>query len=164
MYSPMSSNRSEIVCAFDIGKKNPARTIMELRRDAIKILNIAKLDWSVSNWERAVSRDIASYAYTTVLLEHQPRRSPYSKFVYFIKGLLYNTSTRVKCVSPIMSGGTYRNRKRASVQVFLYWMSVFEIDPPRHKKLDDVADSFNLAMRYILDKWDVVYAPYVKKM
>ncbi|AAF17995.1 gp112R [Rabbit fibroma virus] len=160
----MLNNRSEIVCAFDVGKKNPARTIMEVRRDKIRILNISKLDWSATNWERVVFKDIASYTYTTVLLEHQPRQSPYSKFVYFIKGLLYGTPTRVKCVSPVMSGGVYRNRKRAFVQVFLYWMSVFGIDPPSHKKLDDVADSFNLAMRYILDKWDVVYSPYVKKM
>ncbi|CAC21352.1 114R protein [Yaba-like disease virus] len=152
----------EVVCAFDLGKKNPARTIFEINGNSIKLIDISKLDWS-TNWEKKVADDISKYNYTSVLLERQPKRSPYVKFIYFIKGFLYNTFTKVICVSPVMSGKSYKDRKKRSIEVFLNWMTVFGLKKniPK-KKLDDVADSFNLAMRYILNKWKISYKPYIK--
>ncbi|ASK51320.1 Holliday junction resolvase [Eptesipox virus] len=155
--------QKEIICAFDIGAKNPARTIIEINNNNIKIIDISKLDWS-TDWEKKIAKDVSQYKYTTVLLERQPRRSPYVKFIYFIKGFLFNTSTKVICVSPVMSGNSYRDRKRRSVETFLIWMNTFNLRNavPNRKKLDDVADSFNLVMRYILDKYNIMYTPYIK--
>ncbi|QHR82654.1 Holliday junction resolvase [Brazilian porcupinepox virus 1] len=155
------SEHKEIICAFDIGAKNPARTILEVNNNSIKIIDISKLDWSI-DWERRIARDISQYEYTSVLLERQPRRSPYVKFIYFIKGFLFNSNINVLCVSPVMSGNSYRDRKRRSVETFIKWMDIFGLYDfiPNRKKLDDVADSFNLAMRYILDKWNISHLPY----
>ncbi|AAL69850.1 SPV111 putative DNA processing protein [Swinepox virus] len=162
----MSNNhyRKEIICAFDIGAKNPARTILEIENNIIRIIDISKLDWS-TDWEKKVARDISQYDYTSVLLERQPRRSPYVKIIYFIKGYLYNTRSKVICVSPVMTGDSYRERKRRSVETFLNWMNVFGIMDfiPDRRKLDDVADSFNIAMRYILDKLNIKYYSYINR-
>ncbi|ADT91141.1 Holliday junction resolvase [Cotia virus SPAn232] len=160
---PAPKEQKEIICAFDIGAKNPARTIIEIENNSIKIIDISKLDWSI-DWEKRIARDISQYQYTLVLLERQPKRSPYVKFVYFIKGFLYNTNTNVICVSPVMSGNSYKDRKRRSVETFKNWMEIFGLYDlvPNRKKLDDVADSFNLAMRYILNKWNIKYIPYIK--
>ncbi|AST09333.1 holliday junction resolvase [Murmansk poxvirus] len=165
-HSQMSKRdyKSEIICAFDIGAKNPARTILEVRDHEVRIIDISKLDWS-ADWERRIAKDLSQYEYDTVLLERQPRRSPYVKFIYFIKGFLYHSSnTRVICVSPVMSGNSYRDRKKRSVEAFLDWMDAFQMrdSVPDRRKLDDVADSFNLAMRYVLDKWNTKYTPYNK--
>ncbi|URQ22641.1 Holliday junction resolvase [Monkeypox virus] len=161
---PMSKKdySSEIICAFDIGAKNPARTVLEVKDNSVRVLDISKLDWS-SDWERRIAQDLSQYEYTTVLLERQPRRSPYVKFIYFIKGFLYHTSAaKVICVSPVMSGNSYRDRKKRSVEAFLDWMDTFGLrdSVSDRRKLDDVADSFNLAMRYVLDKWNTNYTPY----
>ncbi|QDJ95102.1 Holliday junction resolvase [Hypsugopox virus] len=159
-----SMAQKEIICAFDIGAKNPARTIIEVCNGNIKIIDISKLDWS-TDWEKKIARDVSQYNYTTVLLERQPKRSPYVKFIYFIRGFLFNTSAKVICVSPVMSGNSYRDRKRRSVETFLLWMNTFNLrnSVPLRKKLDDVADSFNLAMRYILNKFNIEYTPYIKR-
>ncbi|AEN03715.1 holliday junction resolvase [Yokapox virus] len=158
-------SNSEIICAFDIGAKNPARTILEVRGQEVRIIDISKLDWS-SDWEKRIAKDLSQYEYNTVLLERQPRRSPYVKFIYFIKGFLYHNSSNIKviCVSPVMSGNSYRDRKKRSVEAFLDWMNAFGMRDyvPDRRKLDDVADSFNLAMRYVLDKWNTNYIPYNK--
>ncbi|AAR07470.1 114R [Yaba monkey tumor virus] len=153
----------EVVCAIDVGVKNPARTIFEISDNGIKIIDISKLDWS-SDWEKKLANDISHNNYTFVLLERQPKRSPHLKFIYFVKGLLHNTSTNVVCVSPVMNGSSYRDRKKKSIDVFLNWMTVFGLKNfiPK-KKLDDVADSFNLAMRYALNKWKICYDPYIKR-
>nr|WGO62738.1 Holliday junction resolvase [Wadden Sea poxvirus] len=153
----------EIVCAFDIGAKNPARTILEITNNGIKIIDISKLDWSY-DWENRIAYDISQYEYNTVLLERQPKRSPYVKFIYFIKGFLYiRNCTKVICVSPVMSGNSYKDRKRRSINEFIKWMKVFKLnDYIPKRKLDDVADSFNLAMRYVLDKFNLFYIPYKK--
>ncbi|AWU47157.1 Holliday junction resolvase [Sea otter poxvirus] len=146
-------NNKLIVSAFDIGVKNPARTVLEIHNNKVRILDITKLDWS-SNWEQTIARDITTYISDIVLVERQARSSPYIKFVYFIKGLLYNFPSKVYCVSPIMKGSTYRYRKHRSVKLFLSWLQIFGIYDQNisKKKLDDVADSFNMAMRYILTK------------
>ncbi|AYC44672.1 Holliday junction resolvase [Moosepox virus GoldyGopher14] len=163
-YYNAPTEQKEVICAFDIGAKNPARTIIEVyNNNSIKILDISKLDWS-TDWEKRIARDISQYDYKFVLLERQPRRSPYVKFIYFIKGFLYHSHTKVICVSPVMTGNSYKDRKRRSIETFLNWMSIFGLIDfiPIRRKLDDVADSFNLAMRYILDKWNINHAPYIK--
>ncbi len=155
---------NEIIGAFDIGAKNPARTIIEIRNGAVRILDITKLDWS-RDWESRIAKDVSKFKCTVVLLERQPKRSPYLKFVYFIRGFLYHTFTKVICVSPVMTGNMYRDRKRKSVSIFLGWMKLFGLRDfvPNRRKLDDVADSFNIAMRFVLNKLDLVYHPYLHK-
>ncbi|AUL80598.1 Holiday junction resolvase palmitylprotein [Vaccinia virus] len=154
--SPMSKKdySREIICAFDIGAKNPTRSVLEVKDNPVRVLDIPKLDWR-SDWERRIAKDLSLYEYTTVLLERQPRRSPDVKFIYFIKGLYSHTSAAyVICISPLMSGNSYRDRKKRSAEAFPDWMDTCGLrdsDPDR-RKLDDVADSFNLAMRYVLDQ------------
>ncbi|AUL80291.1 VACV-DUKE-150 [Vaccinia virus] len=164
MSSPMSKKdySSEIICAFDIGAKNPARILLEVKDNSVRVFDISKLDWS-SDWERRIAKALSQYEYTTVPLERQPRRAPYVKFIYFIKGFLYNTSAaRFLCVSPVMCGNSYRDPKKRSVEAFLDWMDTFglRVSVPDGRQLDDVAESFNLAMRYVLAKWNTNYIPY----
>ncbi|QHG62672.1 holliday junction resolvase [Cetacean poxvirus 1] len=149
--SKIQLSNHEVICAFDIGAKNPARCILEINDNIIKIVDITKLDWS-SNWEKQIARDVSAYKCSTVLLERQPKKSPYLKFVYFIKGYLYNTCN-VFCVAPVMTGNSYKERKRKSINIFLGWMNLFGFidNIPLRRKLDDVADSFNMAMRFVLD-------------
>ncbi|AOA33072.1 hypothetical protein GTPV_gp109 [Goatpox virus Pellor] len=155
--------KKEVICAFDIGAKNPARTVLEIESNNIKIIDISKLDWSCK-WEEQVAKDLFQHNYNYVLLEQQSKRSPYIKFIHFIKGLLYNSDTKVISVSPVMVGYSYKDRKKKSTESFLNWMKVFGLvnSIPKGKKIDDVADSFNIALRFVLDKWDINYIPYKK--
>ncbi|WOC35483.1 holliday junction resolvase [Equine parapoxvirus] len=140
-----------IVAAFDLGTKNPARTVLEVSGGAVRVVDVAKLDWS-RDWERRVSRDVTAFPADVVLVERQCKMSPFSKFIYFIRGLLYAGRARVVAVPPAMTGSTYRARKRRSVREFLALARLFGIADavPARKKLDDVADSFNMAIRYVL--------------
>ncbi|CCD83294.1 Holliday protein resolvase [Squirrelpox virus] len=141
-----------VVSAFDIGAKNPARTVLEVSGDSVRVLDVSKLDWS-ADWESRVARDVAAFDADTVLLETQPRGSPHARFVYFIRGVLHG-NRRVLCVAPAMRGNSYRWRKRVSVRRFLSWMDMFGLrdSVPDRRKLDDVADSFNIAMRFVLTR------------
>ncbi|ANS71201.1 holliday junction resolvase [Pteropox virus] len=143
-----------VISAYDIGVKNPARTVLEIFNDSIRVVDITKLDWS-NNWESKISADVRKFESNIVLLERQSKKSPYSKFVYFIKGLLYNTNTKVYCVPPVMKGSTYKSRKRRSIKIFLKWLTFFDLGDyvPVRRKMDDVADSFNIAMRYVIEKY-----------
>ncbi|WZD65318.1 Holliday junction resolvase [Pseudocowpox virus] len=142
-----------IVAAFDLGTRNPARTVLEVIDGRVRVVDVAKLDWS-RDWEKRVHRDVTAFPANVVLVERQCKMSPFSKFIYFIRGLLYDgrRRTRVLAVPPAMTGSTYRQRKRRSVRTFLALAESFGIleAVPARKKLDDVADSFNMAINYVL--------------
>ncbi|ASC55548.1 Holliday junction resolvase-like protein [Seal parapoxvirus] len=141
-----------IVAAFDLGTKNPARTVLEVVDGRVRVIDVSKLDWS-KDWEKRVFRDVSAFPANVVLVERQCKMSPFSKFIYFIRGMLYDRRrVRVIAVPPAMTGSTYRLRKRRSVRTFLALAEIFGIlnAVPARKKLDDVADSFNMAINYVL--------------
>lgn len=140
-----------MVCSIDVGTRNPARTLLEIRGEHLRVLSVDKLDWS-TDWEYRVARDVCAVRADVVLVEKQGPRSPYAKFLHFMRGLLFG-QTPVLCCNPALRGGSYRARKRRSVQLFLRRLSFFGIDTRElraHSKLDDVADSFHMALEYAL--------------
>ncbi|AQY16876.1 TPA_asm: MC127R [Molluscum contagiosum virus] len=140
-----------VVCSIDVGTRNPARTLLEIRGEHLRVLSVDKLDWS-TDWEHRVARDVCSVRADVVLVEKQGPRSPHAKFLHFMRGLLFG-QTPVLCRNPALRGGSYRARKRRSVQLFLRRLSFFGIDTRElraHSKLDDVADSFHMALEYAL--------------
>ncbi|QGN68122.1 Holliday junction resolvase [Equine molluscum contagiosum-like virus] len=143
--------RSERICALDLGARNPARTVLEVREGRVRVLDVSKLDWS-ADWERRVARDVLSVRADVVLVEKQCPRSPHAKVLYFLRGLLHGSGTRVLARNPPLRGGTYRERKRRSVALFAARLRLFGLhaDAPPAAKLDDVADSFHLALAYAL--------------
>ncbi|AIZ77350.1 putative Holliday junction resolvase [Parapoxvirus red deer/HL953] len=147
-----------IVAAFDLGTKNPARTVLEVLADGVRVLDVSKLDWS-RDWEKRVHRDVTAFPADVVLVERQCKMSPFSKFIHFIRGLLFEQRrhVRVIAVPPAMTGSTYRARKRRSVRTFLALAESFGIleAVPARKKLDDVADSFNMAINYVLKQSEI---------
>ncbi|ATI21060.1 Holliday junction resolvase [Western grey kangaroopox virus] len=148
----------EIVCAFDLGVRNSACAcfIVDSER-GVGLVSLEKLDWS-RDWEQRVAEAVRRHSPDVVVLEKQMMGSSSAKFVYFIKGLLYGSDTRVVCRNPVMRGGRYRDRKRASVSLFLNRVAFLcREDAPVELldaliKLDDVADSFNLGLNYIVKK------------
>nr|WQH58079.1 MAG: MC127R [Molluscum contagiosum virus] len=153
--SECTSARTEqdvhVVCSIDVGTRNPARTLLEIRGEHLRVLSVDKLDWS-TDWEYRVARDVCAVRADVVLVEKQGPCSPYAKFLHFMRGLLFG-QTPVLCRNPALRGGSYRARKRLSVQLFLRRLSFFGIDTRElrsHSKLDDVADSFHMALEYAL--------------
>uniref|UniRef100_A0AAU7E1U5 Holliday junction resolvase n=1 Tax=Rousettus bat poxvirus TaxID=3141933 RepID=A0AAU7E1U5_9POXV len=112
---------------------------------------MSKLDWS-ARWEDRVVRDVCSVGATIVLIEKQQHRSPHAKLAPFVRGVLYGSGVRVLARNPAMRGGSYRERKRRSVRLFLRRLAVLRIDASGAlgRKLDDVADSFNMAIDFLL--------------
>nr|WIK87566.1 hypothetical protein TDPV-268 [Oriental turtle dovepox virus] len=143
-----------IICSVDIGIKNPAYTIFNYDKDnsTIKLIAIEKSDWS-KNWERSVAKDLTSYNPDVVILEKQGFKSPNSKIIYFIKGFFYNTNTKVIVRNPTFKGGSYRNRKKQSIDTFIQKISEYSEYKNgilnKYTKLDDIADSFNLGLSYM---------------
>lgn len=124
---------------------------MDIRGGAFRIVDMSKLDWS-AHWEDRVVRDVCSMGAAVVLVEKQQYRSPHAKLAPFVRGVLYGSGVRVLMQNPALRGGSYRDRKRRSVRLFLRRLAVLGIDASgaAGRKLDDVADSFNMAIEYIL--------------
>ncbi|ALA62511.1 hypothetical protein [Turkeypox virus] len=141
-----------IICAVDIGIKNPAYCVFNYENGILELLEIEKSDWS-NNWEKAVSMDVSKFTPDIVLLEKQGFKSPNSKFIYFIKGLFYNTNTKVIIRNPTFKGGSYAKRKKLSIETFIEKIPEYSGSKSdilnKYKKLDDIADSFNLGISYI---------------
>ena len=87
-----------MVCSIDVGTRNPARTLLEIRGEHLRVLSVDKLDWS-TDWEYRVARDVCAVRADVVLVEKQGPRSPYAKFLHFMRGLLFG-QTPVLCCNP----------------------------------------------------------------